>query len=222
MTEKEKRDVADEIWELVRANERSVKELHAHGLNMQTEFERSRKEFDRRLREIRDEDSIRSQKIKDELAVWSNEIKNRLSEISRELTGVGHNNGAFAEEYFVNALKKSMTFGGMFFDEIYQNISTMRNKVRDEFDIVMINPSAVALIEVKYRVQCGFLQTLVTKKVENFRLLLPDYADRDIYLGIGSMSFTGEVLVTAQELGIGTLRQVGETIEYNTNNLKIY
>jgi hypothetical protein len=38
----------------------------------------------------------------------------------------------------------------------------------------------------------------------------------------GGMSFTGGALVTAQELGVGILQQVGGTIDYDTENLKFY
>ncbi|MDR3182994.1 MAG: hypothetical protein LBT89_08785 [Planctomycetaceae bacterium] len=184
--------------------------------------QRIRKESAKQEQRLREESARREQRIREEDEQRKKDLDERFREVSLEIGGIGHSNGAFAEEYFINSLKASMTFGGIKFDEIHPHISTLRNGVRDEFDIIMANRSVVALIEVKYRVKRDFLITLTTRKVENFRMLLPDYADRTIYLGIGSMSFTDDVIAAAKGLGVGILKQTGETIEYDTEKLTAY
>jgi Holliday junction resolvase-like predicted endonuclease len=94
--------------------------------------------------------------------------------------------------------------------------------VQDEFDVVMYNGTSIAIIEIKYRVHQDFLNTLATSKVENFRKLFPMYAKHKIYLGIASMSFNKEVISEAKKLGIGILKQKGDTIEYDTEYMKAY
>jgi len=95
-------------------------------------------------------------------------------------------------------------------------------RLKDQFDIVMINDDAVAIIEVKYTARKGYPTTMVNQKVPNFRILFPDYASYKIYLGLGALSISEEVEDEAKKLGIGLLRQVGETVEYETKWVKAY
>jgi hypothetical protein len=86
----------------------------------------------------------------------------------------------------------------------------------------MYNGNSVAIIEVKYKVQTKDLEKMVTKKVSAFRTLFPVYADHKVYLGIGSMSFNSRVYAKAKELGIGILKQKGDTIEADTSFIRAY
>jgi hypothetical protein len=63
---------------------------------------------------------------------------------------------------------------------------------------------------------------MVNQKVPNFRILFPDYASYKIYLGLGALSISEEVAEEAKKLGIGLLRQVGETVEYETKWVRAY
>ncbi|MDR3232193.1 MAG: DUF4670 domain-containing protein [Planctomycetaceae bacterium] len=229
MTDEERWQIIDESWKLVRENERGIKRLDkrlaryiAEGRKRSQEWAEEERIRAQQFEKYKEEALKRAQEWAEEDRQRKKEIDAAFKEMSREVGGIGHGNGAFAEEYFINSLKKSMTFGGIHFDEIYPHVSPMRNKIRDEFDIILANDSVAALIEVKYQVQRDFLSTLTTRKVSNFRMLLPDYAEHQIFLGIGSMSFTDDVIVAAKGLGIGILKQTGETIEYDTENLKAY
>jgi hypothetical protein len=145
-----------------------------------------------------------------------------LEKLQKEVGGIAHNNGAFAEEYFANALEEKKVFAGVHFDDFDHKVKATVGKVRDEFDIVLYNGDAVALIEVKYKVHLNDVEKMVTQKVPNFRALFPYYADHKIYLGIGSMAFYDDVITKAKELGIGILRQKGETIDAEPSYVKAY
>jgi hypothetical protein len=94
--------------------------------------------------------------------------------------------------------------------------------VQDEFDIIMFNGSSVAIIEAKYRAHQNLLEHLTTKKVQNFRTLFPEFARHKVYLGIAGMSFNDEVINDAKKFGVGILKQKGDTIECDTENIKAY
>jgi hypothetical protein len=87
---------------------------------------------------------------------------------------------------------------------------------------VLYNGESVALIEIKYKARPEDLEKMVDKKVPNFRELFPYYNDYKVYLGLGSMSFNPYVCAKAQELGIGLLKQVGETVEAEPGFVKAY
>ena len=149
-------------------------------------------------------------------------LDKRIKEVTEQLGGMGNSNGAFAEDYFAGALSEKKMFAGLKFDEVETNMKGKCGAIKDEFDIVMYNGNSVALIEVKYKVQTEDLEKMVTKKAPNFRTLFPYYAGHKVYLGIGSMSFTDRIYEKAKELGIGMLKQKGDTIEADTGFARAY
>jgi hypothetical protein len=146
----------------------------------------------------------------------------RFKKIQEELGGMGSSNGSYAEEYFTNAMKEKMSFAGLHFDEMETNLKAKAGDIQDEFDLVLYNGDAIGLIEIKYKARPEDLEKMVDKKVSNFRALFPYYKDYKVYLGLGSMSFNPHVCAKAQELGIGLLKQVGETVEAEPGLVRAY
>jgi hypothetical protein len=77
-------------------------------------------------------------------------------------------------------------------------------------------------IEVKYKAQTEDLEKMVQNKAVNFRTLFPFYAGHKVYLGIAGLSFNDHVYAKAKELGIGMLKQKGDTIEADTSFVRAY
>jgi hypothetical protein len=149
-------------------------------------------------------------------------LDKRIKEISENLGGMGNSNGKYAEDYFANAMKEKKVFAGQHFDEIATDLNAKHGKLQDQFDVVLYNGEAVAIIEIKYKASTEDLEKMVEKKVANFRALFPYYKDYKVYLGLGSMSFNKYVYAKAQELGIGLLKQVGETVEAEPGYVRAY
>jgi hypothetical protein len=138
------------------------------------------------------------------------------------LSNVGHNNGEFAEYYFYNALRETMTLGDIKYDFIEKNIHQRSKRLQDEFDVVMYNGNSIALIECKYKAHEKDLTQLVESKTKNFKLLNPDYANYAIYCGLASFTFYPELETQAQQLGVAIVKQQGKTMTINDISLKIY
>ena len=180
-------------------------------------------ESDRKIAEghrLLDEKFDRLEKLFEDLGIKVNDLKTNVN-------GISDSNGEFAEEYFYSSLKRNMEFAGVHFDDVYKDIKQLRKmpngeRLKDQFDIVMINDDAVALVEIKYTARKGYPATMVNQKIPNFRILFPEYANYKIYLGIGAFSFEKSVEQEAQKLGIGLLKQVGEAIEYETKWVRAY
>ncbi len=150
------------------------------------------------------------------------ETEAQIKRTSQELSNVGHNNGDFAEDYFYNALEKSMTFAGVKYDYIKRNIHIKRKRIEGEFDVVMYNGNSIALIECKYKAHENDLIKLIDTKVPNFRELSPDYADYTIYCGLASCSFYPELETKALALGVAVLKQQGKVLEVNASTIRAY
>ena len=141
----------------------------------------------------------------------------------RELTGSwAHNHGTFAEEYFANSFEKGKcNFFGEKFDRMERNVCSFDTKIRDEYDILLINGKSVAIIEVKYKAHENDLPK-VSRKAETFRVNYPKYANHQIYLGLASLSFYPQVEAECINQGIAVIKQVGETVVINDAHLKVF
>jgi hypothetical protein len=192
------------------------------------------------IAELRDSQKETSQQIKetglhvkktmkglDRIEKLYEDLGIKVKDVDSRVAGISDSNGRFAEEYFYSSLEKKMEFAGVHFDSISNKFGYMKKlpngeRLEDQFDIVMINDNAVALIEVKYSADSDYPKKMIEKKIPNFKTLFPDYADYKVYLGIGSLSFDDYVVGKAKEYGIGLLKQVGETIEYETKWVRAY
>jgi hypothetical protein len=173
---------------------------------------------DQELKDLVASNARSIEKLQEESAKTELQLK-RTMEI---LSNVGHNNGEFAEYYFYNALRETMTLGGVKYDFIEKSIHQRSKRVQDEFDVVMYNGNSIALIECKYKAHQKDLTTLVESKTQNFKLLNPDYADYAIYCGLASFIFYPELEAHAQELGVAILKQQGNIMTINATNLTAY
>jgi hypothetical protein len=174
-------------------------------------LKKSRADFDARQKEY----DARREKA-------DNAADRRLARLAQEVGGMSKNNGLFAEEYFYNALNASRTYGNIKYDAVTQNMVNSAGKVAGEYDVVMLNGSSVAIIEVKYRVHKNFPEKLATLRVKKFRKLYPRYAQHKIYLGIAGFSFDEMAVANAKQLGIGLVKPQGDTIECDTEHIKAY
>jgi hypothetical protein len=168
---------------------------------------RSQKETDRQMKET-------DRQMK--------ETDRRISNVTRQVGGMANSNGDAAEELFATSLAAKMMFAGQRYDAIDRNVKRKAGDRQGEFDIVLYNGASVAIIEVKNKAGAADLEKLVTKQLPDFRALFPLYRDHAVYLGIGSRSFDNSVVKKAHELGIGILRQKGDTIETDTGNVRAY
>ena len=146
----------------------------------------------------------------------------RWEKIEETMGSWGNNFGSFAEEYFFNSFEnEQQNFFGEHFNDIEKNLKVRRQKLRDEYDIVMYNDSSVAIVETKFKAHKNDIQK-VQKKAETFRILCPDYKDFKIYLGLASLSFYPELEQECIEHGIAVIKQVGDTVVINDEHLKVF
>ena len=139
----------------------------------------------------------------------------QLAETKRILSGIGINLGEAAEDFFAHSLQENKVLGDVKFDSIAFGLHSQKGKVQDEFDIVMYNGDSVAIVEVKHKVHPSDLETLMNKKLHNFRVLFPRFADMHCYLGIAGMTVPKAVLEKAEKAGVAVLRQKGKVLVMN-------
>ena len=178
---------------------------------------------DRKLEDIMANLAAETEKTR----LMQQETARAVKEVSEQLGGMSNSNGDFAEEFFYNSLKQTMSFAGIHFDTISDKFGGTRimpdkTERKAQFDIVLHNGKAIALIEVKYKANLKDVREMVEKKVPNFRLIYPQFAKYKLYLGIGSLVLKDRVIQEAKKLGIGLMEQRGDAVEHKTRWVRVY
>jgi hypothetical protein len=145
-----------------------------------------------------------------------------LERMGIHLGGITDNNGSNTEDYFYNSLLDNPVLGGIKYDSISKNLEIRSRRAQGEFDLVMFNGESIALIECKYKAHKSDVEKLIHKKVDSFKNLFPVYANYKFYLGIASFSFYPELENFAKQNGVAILKQKGEVVEIEADNLKVY
>jgi hypothetical protein len=162
-------------------------------------------------------------RMQEETARQMKETDKKVKEVCGKMGGIDENLGHHAEQFFQDVFRRKMEFGGIKYKRIHPNfIGESDNKEKIEFDIALFNGESVALIEVKNRIHPNFVTEFAQERVRKFRELCPEYKSYKLYLGIAGFSFDKKVMEEAKENGIGIVKQAGEGIEVEAENLKAY
>ena len=181
----------------------AVKEMFAES---RAEFDKRSAEFDRKLEKS------------------SEEFDRRIKKLDELMGGVSSNQGLFSEEYFINSLENSdKNLFGEQFDKLLTNIGyhNKRTHKKGEFDIVFVNGTSVAIVEIKFKARKIDIQKLIDK-VPDFREEFPNYKSHRIYLGLAAMTFEKGVDDHCITEGVAVFKQVGNTIVISDEHLKTF
>ncbi len=124
----------------------------------------------------------------------------KLDHIGQRLGSMGINIGDMAEEFFYRSLEETKTLGGMVFDTIERRVQM--TDTDEEYDILLVNGSAVALIEVKYKLHPREIRRLTERKVQSFRDCFRKYDDHKLYVGFASMTTNPAMITAAKNEGL--------------------
>ena len=212
MNNTEKTPATEEsVWaalrEIARRQEetdRILKESIAESRQQKAEYERRSAKFDREMAESKAEYDRRQKDYDQKFGSWAN------------------NFGAFAEEYFFNSFENGkFDFFGEEFDDIEKNMKGYKKNHKDEYDIVLFNCKSIALVEVKFKAHENDLPKVV-KKAETFRINYPEFQNHKIYLGLATMAFYPELEQECKNEGIAVIKQDGDNVIINYDNLKAF
>ncbi|MDM8568587.1 hypothetical protein QUF50_03555 [Thiotrichales bacterium HSG1] len=134
----------------------------------------------------------------------------KLDRIANLVGNISNNQGDVAEEFFYRSFIANPYLGTIHFDIVYRNIPAYRDKIQDEFDIVLVNEKSVAIIEVKQKAHPNLIDKMLSKKIPNFKMLFPCYAKQKIYAAIASLVSNEDLLTKAKQAGLFLLTQDGK------------
>jgi hypothetical protein len=137
----------------------------------------------------------------------------QLKKVAKLVGNISNNQGDIAEEFFYNSLKAKPSLAGINYDFIDKNVTRSKNKIEDEYDILLVNGKDIAIVEVKYKAHSNDIEKLVNKKYSNFKKLYPEYKDYNHHLGLASFNMNDDVKELASQNGVILLQRKGELIE---------
>jgi hypothetical protein len=147
------------------------------------------------------------------------ETKKLVDKLSKMYGGLSSNFGSYAEEYFFNSFDEGkQNFFGENFDSIRRNYTDNQT---GEYDIMMINGKAVAIIETKFKArESSVADTL--KKAFTFRKNFPQYQSHKLYIGLAAVVFEANIEQECKDEGLVVIKQVGDTVVINDTQLKVF
>ena len=147
----------------------------------------------------------------------------KLERIGIKLGNISNNNGDYAEDFFWNAVRDKKEFEGIKVDYAEANVKPPRRQgIQDEFDILLWNGNSVIIVETKYKVHPNLIEQMKEKKIPNFRILVPEKKDLKIYCAIAGFAFSDEVANLAKKEGFFVLRQSGDNMLIEKDEIKAY
>jgi len=140
-------------------------------------------------------------------------VSKQIEKVSKLVGNVSNNQGYIAEEFFYNSLSSNPSLNGINYDFTDKNASRKRDGTEDEFDILMVNGKDIAIIETKYKAHSTDIEKLVTKKLDNFKKLYPEYKDYSHHLALASFYINDDVKKEAKNNNVILLQRKGDLIE---------
>lgn len=162
-----------------------------------------------------------SQKQTDEQMKHTDEQMKRtddkLNRIAEQLGNIGRNQGDVAEEFFYHSLIKDLHLGNIHFEDIAKNMGRHRGPIQEEYDLVMTNGDALAVVEVKYKVHQNDLDKL-DRKMANFKKLFPFYQNYRQYGAIAGFHINDEAKDEALKRGYFVLQRSGDLVHTDSSD----
>ena len=135
----------------------------------------------------------------------------KLDKLGELYGNLGQNQGDVAEEFFFQSLIKDNHLGSIHFDDVVKNMEKHRGQIQEEYDLVMTNGDAIAVVEVKYKAHTNDLDKL-DRKMRNFKKLFPIYQTFKQYGAIAAFHINDDAKQEALKRGYFVLQRSGDLV----------
>lgn len=222
----------DSVWAILEENARQLVKLKESQDRTDAQLAESEDRLSRALAKTDEQLAETNERLSKALAKTDAQLAKTDAQISRGekklekidvLAGhISNNIGDSAEDYFFYSLSEEKVLNDIQYDDVLRNQSAHRQKVQDEFDIVMVNGECIALIEAKHKLHKNDVDIVVEKKASNYQYLFPYYSDHKIYLAVAGLAVPEKVEKLALSHGLIVIKQKGDFIEVIGEGAKVY
>ena len=187
--------------EAIRKETESIrKEREESKLKTDAEIEILRKETEAIKKE--------SEAIRKETDIIRKDTEANINGLSSKYKNLGNNIGQTFEEGMINGLMKSEYFLKNKFDKAFPRMvaKNKKNVPVMEVDMVFVNTTTLAIVELKHGVTNEDLDDIVQNRIPNFRKYFNNFRNFDIIVYLGGGAISKKVVDKAKKLGLGILR----------------
>jgi hypothetical protein len=144
-------------------------------------------------------------------------LTEKLDRMGITLGNIGQNQGDVAEEFFFQSLIKDNHLGKIHFDDVVKNMEKHRGQIQEEYDLVMTNGEAIAVVEVKYKAHKNDLDKL-DRKMKHFKQLFPIYQAFKQYGAIAAFHINDDAKEEALRRGYFVLQRSGDLVHTESSD----
>ena len=204
-TEKELREQFNKLYNSHLQTETELREFKAqlqeqfnrlYNSHLQTEAEL--REFKDEMRAFKDEmkafkDEMRT--FKDEMHHFKDEMREQNKEMNKKWGEIANKLGTIVEDIIYPALRPVIRH---YFKcepiDMAMNRKRRRGDLKDEYDAIVECEDRVFLVEVKATPKKEYIDEFKDKKVERFKILFPEYKDKELILIFASLRMEEDTL----------------------------
>jgi hypothetical protein len=144
-------------------------------------------------------------------------LTEKLERMGVMLGNIGQNQGDVAEEFFFQSLIKDNHLGKIHFEDVVKNMEKHRGQIQEEYDLVMTNGDAIAVVEVKYKAHKNDLDKL-DRKMKHFKPLFPIYQAFKQYGAIAAFHINDDAKEEALRRGYFVLQRSGDLVHTESSD----
>ena len=183
-------DGFDRVWKLFKQTDREIQELKHLYYELSQETDRRFQETDRKFQET----------------------DKKINKVNQAIGQLGGRWGEFIESMVKPAVVRLFQQRGLAVHEVHHNLTSNRNGLAAEIDLLVTNDEYCVAIEVK-----SFLSVDDVKahreRLEKFKILFPRYSDAKLLGAVAGAVIHDEVAKYAYRQGFFILGQKGENME---------
>jgi hypothetical protein len=146
----------------------------------------------------------------------------KIDRVSTLVGNIANNQGDVAEEFFYRSFLNNPYLGKIHFDTVYRNLPAKKNKLEDEFDVVLVNKNSIVIAEIKQKAHPNLIEDMLTRKLPNFRILFPYYKKLKLYGVIASMVSNQSLIKKCKAAGLFFITQQGEHVVLANDKVKVF
>lgn len=140
----------------------------------------------------------------------------KLNKLYATVSGIGQNNGAMAEEFFLNGLKARSEIFGIPFEHV-DRFERHTKKLSGEYDIVLFNGTKIIVVEVKYKLHPSDISEFCERKLKIFKTLFPEFKNKQVIGCMAAMAIPKIVKEEVFNAGLLLLTPSGDNIKVANN-----
>jgi hypothetical protein len=143
------------------------------------------------------------------------ETDRKIQELTKKMGEMNNRLGEFVEGIVKPGIVRLFQERGIPIHKVYPNVSAQNKELglATEIDFLVVNQNCCALIEVKSKLKIDDI-TYHIERMKKFRILFPEYSDKEAYAAVAAMLIPENVLNYAYQNGFLVIAQKGEDIMF--------